>query len=171
MNTESGEEEIINSFRHHFGLGEEINIEKAKEYCLKSFEKGNLVAKGMISYMGWEEEPDYQKSFEFFEQQCKIDEKFVRVDTSYALHMMGFMYFKGQGREINYQKSIELYNIANNLGNSMSMYNLGSLYESGKLIKHIFQDYNRKKKTQHKKKQHKKGVKNFFLGILFQLFQ
>ncbi|MGO2758855.1 tetratricopeptide repeat protein [Psychrobacter sp.] len=54
---------------------------------------------------------------------------------TYAKYNLGTMYYGGEGVRQDYQKALELYQLAANQGDVDAQYNLGYMYDNGKGIR------------------------------------
>ena len=131
--------QIVLSFHYAFGMKVIINIMESKEWCIKSSEKGNNLALGMIKLNGWNEKQDNQMAINYFEKAIKEDINCKRKDTSFAIFMMAFIYFNGIEMEQNYEKAFELFQKSSQLGNSNAMNNIACMYEHGKGVDQNFE--------------------------------
>ncbi|CAK8716597.1 MAG: TPR repeat [Candidatus Electronema aureum] len=79
---------------------------------------------GSLYYRGEYFNKDYLKSFEFYKKSAEVKD---------SIHKLAYMYQKGYGVEADLVKARELYEInsQNENGYSMSMNNLGLMYEKG----------------------------------------
>jgi uncharacterized protein len=93
-------------------------------------EEGSKLALGMKYLFGYQTEIDYDKAFKQFKQICEENDQ-KNKELSYSLFLYGRCYHNGHGCTKNNKKTIEIYEIAIEMGNTNAMYNSALIYEDG----------------------------------------
>ena len=116
-----------------YGIGCDIDEQRAIEKCLESEKKGNKMAKALRVFFGWEKPKNVEEAFLLFKEVYKKDEKFEKKETGLALFFLGRIYHLGTGKKVNLEKAIKFYKLAiKKFKNTSAMNNLGLIYHEGK---------------------------------------
>ncbi|GBC02998.1 hypothetical protein RclHR1_04920007 [Rhizophagus clarus] len=112
---------------NHFGVGINVNEQKAFELYQKAANSRNVFAITSLGYLynkGIGTSANKQKAFELYQEAANLG-------NLRGLYNLGFCYHFGIGTNIDYQKAFELYQNAASLGSTFGLTGLGYCYQNG----------------------------------------
>jgi TPR repeat protein len=109
---------------NYYGIGIDINKQKAFDLYQKAIELENDVAQLDFANMCIHVYKDYDKAFE-------LSKKLTERKNPNAMNRLGYCYENGYGTVVDTQMAFELYQKATDLENSNGVNNLGRCYEKG----------------------------------------
>ena len=123
--------QAILSYRLYFGYGCILNKEKSKEWAIKSYLNGNKLGKALQVYFGFVGEQNFDEAFKLFNEIRESDILIEKLDTVYAINMIGYMIINSEGTKLDYEKAREYFELIENKNHAHTLTNLGFLYQKG----------------------------------------
>lgn len=115
-------------FLYYFGQGVEEDAAKAQELFDTVIAAGYMEGYFALGYIAYGN-GDYDTAFECYNKALEGDEPLF---IALAMYYLGNMYYNGEGVEQDYAKSLEWFEKAAELGDSVSMENAYLIYRDGR---------------------------------------
>eukprot|EP01091_Cochliopodium_minus_P016225 TRINITY_DN6014_c0_g1_i1.p1 TRINITY_DN6014_c0_g1~~TRINITY_DN6014_c0_g1_i1.p1 ORF type:complete len:385 (-),score=98.62 TRINITY_DN6014_c0_g1_i1:65-1219(-) len=108
--------------------------EESKRMAVELFTKGNLFARALVSFFGWDVKQDYKEALGYLEKYLKNTQN--KKKRSFSKAMIGIIYNEGLGVDKDHNKANKYFRESNKyFENSISMSYIGENYAYGNGLK------------------------------------